>query len=64
MPRWLIWVWLFISVGWFALNFFLIKPHDFNFWFVACLPFAIGLLYFIGAGLTGGWRNLPSYPPY
>lgn len=61
----LIWVWLFISAAWFAINAYLIERHDGNFWFVAGLPFWIGLLFLIGAGLTlRSWRKPPDHSQY
>jgi hypothetical protein len=61
----LIWVWLFISVAWFAINAFLIERHDFNFWFVAGLPFWIGLFFLLGARLTlRSWRKPPDHTRY
>lgn len=45
-------LWLFISVAWFAINAYLIRPYNFNFWFVVSLPFWIGFLYLVGARLA------------
>jgi hypothetical protein len=61
----IVWIWLLISVTWFSLNFYFIERHDFSFWFVGLLPFAIGLLFFIGAGLAAGsWRKPPDHLQY
>ncbi|MBI2186131.1 MAG: hypothetical protein HYU37_03275 [Acidobacteria bacterium] len=61
----IIWIWLSISAAWFAVNWALIERHDGNFWFVACLPFFIGLLFLVGVGATlGGWRKPPDDADY
>ena len=58
-------VWLFISVAWFAINAYFIKPFTGSVWFVACLPFLVGLLYLIGARLaSGSWREPPDHSRY
>jgi hypothetical protein len=63
--RYIVWVWLFISVAWFALNFYFLERHNFSFWFVSLLPFGIGLLFLIGALLTSGsWREPPDRSGY
>jgi hypothetical protein len=63
--RWLvIGIWLFISVAWFAVNAYLLENFDFSFWFVAGLPFWIGLLFLIGARLVGAWKEPPSHMHY
>ena len=62
MLHMIVWVWLFISVAWFAINAYLIKPFDGNAWFVACLPFLIGFLFLVGALLaSGSWREPPDH---
>ena len=58
-------VWLFISVAWFAVNAYFLRRFDSNFWFVATLPFWIGLLFLVGARLAGGsWKEPPSHLRY
>lgn len=58
-------VWLFVCAAWFAVNAYLIERHDGNFWFVAGLPFGIGLLFLIGARLAGSsWKEPPSHTHY
>ena len=58
-------VWLFVSVAWFAINAYLLQPYDGSFWFVACLPFGIGLLYLLGAHLaSGSWKEPPDHMRY
>jgi len=65
MLRVLLWVWLLISVAWFAINALLLDRYDANFWFVAGLPFWIGLLFFLGARATlGGWRKPHDHSEY
>lgn len=58
-------VWLFISVAWFAINAYLLRRFDSNFWFVASLPFWIGLLFLLGARLAhSSWKEPPNHPRY
>lgn len=65
MHRVMIGVWLFISAAWFAINAYFVRPFDSNFWFVAGLPFWIGLLFLAGARLAvGSWKEPPSSPRY
>ncbi len=61
----LVWIWLLISALWFGGNAYVIRPYDFNFWFVASLPFFIGLLYFVAARLMmKSWKKPPGFPDY
>lgn len=56
-----IFLWLFISAAWFAVNAYVIDRFDANFWFVSTLPFWIGLLFIIGARVVvGGWKEPPD----
>ena len=65
MLHMMVWIWLFISVAWFALNIYFIHDHDGSFWFVALLPFGIGLLFLVGARLTAGsWKEPPDHTHY
>lgn len=65
MARALVWVWLIVSPTWFAINALLIDRHDFNFWFVASLPFWIGLFFIIGArAALGSWKKPPDHSEY
>ncbi|MBI4474140.1 MAG: hypothetical protein HY646_15830 [Acidobacteria bacterium] len=62
MFKFVVWIWLFISVAWFAINSYFLERHDFNFWFVASLPFGIGLLFLIGARFaSGSWKEPPDF---
>lgn len=61
----IVWVWLLISAAWFAVNAYVLERWDGNFWFVASLPFFIGLVFLFAARVVmGGWKKPPDHMQY